>query len=159
MKTLLGKLSGAMRAKGFKLATAESCTGGWIAKSITDLPGSSDWFDLGIVSYSNETKQNLLQVKPDTLARHGAVSEPVVREMVEGVLQLSRAEVAMSVSGIAGPGGGSVGKPVGTVWFGWCLRGQPAQAALCHFDGDREQVRRQAVVFALEGVLQRLMTE
>ena len=156
MKTLLTQLADALRQRQNRLATAESCTGGWIAKVCTDLPGSSDWFDLGIVSYSNKAKQNLLHVKAGTLQQHGAVSEAVVLEMVQGVLLQSDANVALSVSGIAGPGGGSEDKPVGTVWFGWCLRGEAPLSQVQHFDGDRDQVRRQAVEFALRGVLQLL---
>ncbi len=153
MQTLLTQLADALRQRQYRLATAESCTGGWIAKLCTDLPGSSDWFELGIVSYSNAAKQKLLQVSTDSLQQHGAVSEAVVREMATGVLQQSGADVALSVSGIAGPGGGSADKPVGTVWFGWCLRGETPLAQVQHFDGDRDQVRRQAVAFALRGVL------
>ena len=156
MKTLLTQLADALRRRQYRLATAESCTGGWIAKVCTDLPGSSDWFELGIVSYSNAAKQKLLQVSADSLQQHGAVSEAVVREMAAGVLQQSGADVALSVSGIAGPGGGSKDKPVGTVWFGWGLRGEAPLAQVQHFDGDRDQVRRQAVEFALRGVLQLL---
>ena len=156
MQTLLTQLADALRRRQYRLATAESCTGGWIAKVCTDLPGSSDWFELGIVSYSNAAKQKLLQVSTDSLQQHGAVSEAVVREMATGVLQQSGADVALSVSGVAGPGGGSKDKPVGTVWFGWRLRGEAPLAQVQHFDGDREQVRRQAVEFALRGVLQLL---
>ena len=156
MQTLLTQLADTLRRRQYRLATAESCTGGWIAKVCTDLPGSSDWFELGIVSYSNAAKQKLLQVSADSLQQHGAVSEAVVREMATGVLQQSGADVALSVSGIAGPGGGSEDKPVGTVWFGWCLRGEAPLAQVQHFDGDRDQVRRQAVEFALRGVLQLL---
>ena len=156
MQTLLTQLADALRQRQYRLATAESCTGGWIAKVCTDLPGSSDWFELGIVSYSNAAKQKLLQVSADTLQQHGAVSEAVVREMATGVLQQSGADVALSVSGIAGPGGGTEDKPVGTVWFGWGLRGEAPLAQVQHFDGDRDQVRRQAVEFALRGVLQLL---
>lgn len=145
-----------LRSRQLKLAAAESCTGGWIAKILTDIAGSSDWFDRGFVTYSNQAKQEMLGVNPETLAAYGAVSEAVVREMASGALAHSQADLALSVSGIAGPGGGSAEKPVGTVWFGWQGRGgEPVAARYC-FDGDREAVRRQAVLTALQGVLKLL---
>ena len=136
-----------------KLAAAESCTGGWIAKVLTDIAGSSEWFDRGFVTYSNQAKQEMLGVKSETLAAHGAVSEAVVREMVTGALVNSRADLALSVSGVAGPGGGTPEKPVGTVWFAWQRREGDVVAACHRFAGDREAVRRQAVAVALRGVL------
>jgi nicotinamide-nucleotide amidase len=136
-----------------KLAAAESCTGGWIAKVVTDIAGSSDWFERGFVTYSNPAKQEMLGVRAETLAAHGAVSEPVVREMVAGALAHSHADLALSVSGIAGPGGGAPEKPVGSVWFAWQRRGAEAVAVCHHFAGDREAVRRQAVLVALRGIL------
>jgi nicotinamide-nucleotide amidase len=136
-----------------KLAAAESCTGGWIAKVVTDIAGSSDWFERGFVTYSNAAKQEMLGVRAETLAAHGAVSEPVVREMVAGALAHSHADLALSVSGIAGPGGGAPEKPVGSVWFAWQRRGAEAVAVCHHFAGDREAVRRQAVLVALRGIL------
>ena len=139
--------------QGRVLATAESCTGGWIAKVLTDLPGSSDWFGYGIVSYSNPAKQELLGVSAVTLVEHGAVSEQVVREMAEGALKQGNADVAVAVSGVAGPSGGSPDKPVGTVWFAWAGPGSALHSELRQFPGDREAVRRQAVAVALEGVL------
>jgi nicotinamide-nucleotide amidase len=134
------------------LVTAESCTGGWIAKCMTDIAGSSDWFDCGMVAYSYEAKQALLGVRPQTLESHGAVSRETVIEMVSGALVNSGASVAVAVTGIAGPGGGSADKPVGTVWVGWKRRGGYARAEIFHFDGDRESVRRQTVAAALRGV-------
>ncbi len=148
-----------MTASGTTLATAESCTGGWIAKAITDVAGSSAVLGYGIVSYSNAAKQALLGVREATLAAHGAVSEPVVREMAEGALALSGADWAVAVSGIAGPGGGSADKPVGTVWLAWARRtdaGPVTEAARHHFDGDRDAVRRASVSIALEGLQDRL---
>lgn len=136
-----------------KLAAAESCTGGWIAKVLTDIAGSSEWFDRGFVTYSNRAKQEMLGVNAETLVVHGAVSEAVVREMVAGALAHSQADLALSVSGVAGPGGGSPEKPVGTVWFAWQSREGEAVAACYRFAGDREAVRRQAVRVALEGAL------
>ena len=149
----LQTLASMMTSHHLKMATAESCTGGWIAKSITDLAGSSDWFDLAVVSYSNDAKQHMLGVKESTLEAHGAVSEQVVCEMVIGVLGRSNADLAVAVSGIAGPGGGSLAKPVGTVWFAWAKRDALPIAVEQRFDGDREAVRQQAVEFALQGCL------
>lgn len=134
------------------LVTAESCTGGWIAKTVTDIAGSSDWFDSGMVAYSYEAKQALLGVRPQTLETHGAVSRETVIEMVSGALVNSGASVAVAVTGIAGPGGGSEGKPVGTVWIGWKRRGGYARAEVFLFDGDRDAVRRQTVATALSGL-------
>lgn len=138
------------------LVTAESCTGGWIAKSLTDIAGSSDWFDCGMVVYSYEAKQGLLGVRPQTLEEHGAVSRETAIEMVSGALVHSGASVAVAVTGIAGPGGGSPDKPVGTVWIAWKRRGGYARAQVFHFDGDREAVRRQTVGQALAGIAELL---
>ncbi|MBK1717595.1 CinA family protein [Thiocystis violacea] len=143
-----------MRARGSMLATAESCTGGWIAKVVTDLAGSSAWFDRGFVTYSNAAKQEMLGVDADLLETHGAVSEPVVKAMVAGALARGRAEVAVAVSGIAGPGGAVPGKPVGTVWLAWGLAGRQPLARCLRLEGDREAVRAQAVQAALLGLLE-----
>lgn len=141
-----------LRDTHHRLVTAESCTGGWIAKAVTDIAGSSDWFDCGMAAYSYEAKQALLGVRPETLEVHGAVSRETVIEMVSGALVNSGASIAVAVTGIAGPGGGSEGKPVGTVWIGWKRRGGYARAEAFHFDGDREAVRRQTVAAALRGL-------
>jgi nicotinamide-nucleotide amidase len=141
-----------LRDSHHRLVTAESCTGGWIAKAVTDIAGSSDWFDCGMAAYSYEAKQALLGVRPETLETHGAVSRETVIEMVSGALVNSGASIAVAVTGIAGPGGGSEGKPVGTVWVGWKRRGGYARAEVFHFDGDREAVRRQTVAAALRGL-------
>lgn len=138
--------------RGEMLATAESCTGGWIAKALTDLSGSSAWFECGAVTYSNEAKESLLGVRAETLLRHGAVSRETVIEMVVGALGRFGATVAVAVTGIAGPTGGTPEKPVGTVWIGWKRRGGETQAERFHFDGDREAVRRKTVAAALQGV-------
>lgn len=138
--------------RGAALATAESCTGGWIAKTLTDIAGSSVWFECGAVAYSDEAKESLLGVRSQTLAAHGAVSRETVTEMVSGALARFGVTVAVAVTGIAGPTGATPGKPVGTVWIGWKRRGGDAQAELFHFDGDRESVRRQTVAAALRGV-------
>ena len=140
------------------VVTAESCTGGWIAKTLTDLPGSSAWFDAGVVTYSYEAKEALLGVNPRTLEHAGAVSEETVLEMVSGALARFGAGVAVAVTGIAGPSGGTPGKPVGTVWIGWKRRGGYGHARLFHFPGDREAVRRQTVAAALIG-LSKTLTE
>ncbi len=142
-----------LRASRDMLVTAESCTGGWIAKTVTGIAGSSDWFDCGMVAYSYEAKQALLGVRPQTLETHGAVSRECVVEMVSGALSHSGGTVAVAVTGIAGPGGGSDDKPVGTVWIGWKRRGGYASAEVFHFDGDRDAVRRQTVGAALRGIL------
>lgn len=139
-------------AQRHMLVTAESCTGGWIAKCMTDVPGSSAWFDCGMVAYSYEAKQALLGVRPQTLETHGAVSRECVVEMVSGALVHSGATIAVAVTGIAGPGGGSDDKPVGTVWIGWKRRGGYARAEVFHFDGSRDAVRRQTVAAALHGL-------
>jgi nicotinamide-nucleotide amidase len=138
------------------LACAESCTGGWVAEVVTATAGSSQWFERGYVVYSNAAKQELLGVKADTLRQQGAVSEAVVREMAEGALRHSHAQVALAISGVAGPSGGSPDKPVGTVCFAWVLRGAMATAETMHFSGNREAVRRQSVIHALRGLLGRL---
>ena len=141
-----------LRAQRDMLVTAECCTGGWIAKAMTDIAGSSVWFDCGMVAYSYEAKQALLGVRPQTLETFGAVSRQTAIEMVSGALVNSGASVAVAVTGIAGPGGGSEGKPVGTVWIGWKRRGGYARAQLFRFDGDRDAVRRQTVAAALQGL-------
>ena len=140
------------------VATAESCTGGWIAKSLTDIAGSSQWFIEGFVTYSNESKRRRLGVPRSVLQTWGAVSEATVRAMARGALERSGAQVAVAVTGIAGPGGAVPGKPVGTVWLGWAVRrGRAIQvtAQLRHFRGERDAVRRKTVRAALEGLLRR----
>ncbi|MCW8944783.1 MAG: nicotinamide-nucleotide amidase [Sedimenticola sp.] len=139
-------------SRGLKMTTAESCTGGWIAKVLTDIAGSSVWFDRGFVTYSNEAKQEMLGVSVQLLQEQGAVSEPVVDAMAKGAIAHSQASVAVSVSGIAGPGGGSDEKPVGTVWFAWHSEGCESVTRCHQFAGDRNAVRHQAVLVALEGV-------
>lgn len=135
------------------LATAESCTGGWIAKQCTDRAGSSAWFERGYVTYSNRAKTDALGVAIATLASHGAVSEAVAREMAEGARRVARVEAALAVTGIAGPDGGMPEKPVGTVWFAWSCTGRPTVSEQRLFAGDRDAVRWQSVVHALQGLL------
>jgi nicotinamide-nucleotide amidase len=138
------------------LATAESCTGGLIAKLCTDLAGSSVWFERGLVTYSNDAKQQLLGVSPAVIEHHGAVSEATVLAMAGGVLVHAPVQWSVAVTGIAGPGGGSDDKPVGTVWLAWAQRGGTVTASRCQFTGDRDAVRQQTAVRALAGLLERL---
>lgn len=153
MEILAQQLGAQLRKQSLLLVTAESCTGGWIAKAVTDIAGSSAWFDRGFITYSNAAKQEMLGVRAETLATHGAVSEASVLEMAKGALAHSQAQVSVAVSGIAGPGGATMDKPVGLVCFAWALAGGPAIAVTGHFDGDRDSIRQQAVVRALRGVL------
>lgn len=142
----------ALKQRGLTLVTAESCTGGGVAQAITMISGSSAWFDRGFVTYSNASKEEMLGVSPDTLEMHGAVSEQTVREMVDGALQYSRAQVAVSVSGVAGPTGGTPEKPVGMVWFAWGTN-DSVHAECHHLSGDRDAIRAKSVQIALQGVL------
>ncbi len=151
----LSRLAQALQQQGLMLATAESCTGGMIAAACTDLAGSSAWFERGFVTYSNEAKTELLGVPTDLIALHGAVSEPVALAMAAGALQRSHAQVAMAVTGIAGPSGGSADKPVGTVWLAWATpQGLSAERRV--FPGDRNAVRQATVAHAVQGLLHRL---
>ena len=147
------KIGSALKSHGLVLATAESCTGGAVASAITDIAGSSAWFERGFITYSNEAKHEMLGVAQDTLMRYGAVSEAVVREMVAGALYHSHAQVALAVSGIAGPAGGMPDKPVGTVWFAWGIKGGQCIARLHHLSGNRAEIRMQSVRIAFQGVL------
>ncbi len=153
LETLSAQVGESLRRRGLMLAVAESCTGGWVAQVITAVSGSSQWFERGFVTYSNAAKVELLGVRPQTLERHGAVSEATVGEMAEGALAHSHAQVAVAVSGVAGPGGGSLEKPVGTVCLAWTGDGMATQAQCRFFLGNREAVRRQAVEAVLEGLM------
>jgi nicotinamide-nucleotide amidase len=158
LQHLAGRVGRYLLSDHRMLVTAESCTGGWIAKALTDVAGSSQWFTEGYVTYSNESKRRVLGVSFKALARNGAVSESTVRAMVAGALRRTDAQVAVAVTGIAGPGGAVRGKPVGTVWFGWATRhGNAIRVAvqLKRFYGDRDSVRRKAVHAALQGILMR----
>jgi len=146
------------RQRRLLLATAESCTGGWAAQVITHTAGSSAWFERGFVTYSNEAKVDMLGVRAETLEKFGAVSQETAAEMAAGALNNSNALISLAITGIAGPTGGSPGKPVGTVCFAWCGVGEAAEAETAVFAGDREAIRRQAVVHALRGLLFRLDT-
>ena len=151
--TLAVRVGEALQAQGLMLATAESCTGGWVAQAVTAVPGSSQWFERGFVTYTYISKREMLGVSEQTLAAHGAVSERTVREMVTGALANSHAQIAVAVSGIAGPSGATGEKPVGTVCFAWSVKNGEPKSATRHFTGDREAVRRGSVEFALTGVL------
>jgi len=162
--TMLGTLAvlvgSRLKARGLMIATAESCTGGWVGQELTAIAGSSEYYDRGFITYSNAAKQELLRVPADTLRDFGAVSEETARAMASGTLANSHAQVALSITGVAGPGGGSGKNPVGTVCFGWAVKDAASivttDSARMHFDGDREAVRRQSVVFALQGVVELL---
>jgi len=154
---MLATLVGAkLRAKGLMLTTAESCTGGWVAQAVTAIAGSSGWFERGLVTYSDAAKQEMLGVSARTLAAHGAVSEETAREMAIGALAHSRAQVALAITGIAGPAGGSPEKPVGMVCFAWATKSGVASVVAHRFSGDRDSVRRQSAIAALQGVLELL---
>ena len=152
------QLAVALTGRGWMLATAESCTGGLIAAACTDLPGSSDWFERGFVTYSDQAKTELLDVDPALIAANGAVSEVVARAMASGAVRYSRARVGVAVTGIAGPAGGSPDKPVGTVWFGFMVDGR-LTSEMKRFDGDRAAVREATVAHAIDRLLQRLAHE
>ena len=155
MLALCEQLAQALKQHGWMMATAESCTGGLIAACCTGLSGSSDWFERGFVTYSNAAKTELLGVPAELIRAHGAVSEPVARAMALGALASSKAQVGVAVTGVAGPTGGSLDKPVGTVWFGWAVQGRAWTERLC-FAGDRDAVRAATVEHALRGLLGRL---
>ena len=156
MKALAEKVGARLKARGALLVTAESCTGGWAAQAVTAVAGSSEWFERGWVTYSNAAKQELLGVRPETLVQHGAVSEPTAREMALGALERSRGTIALAITGVAGPAGGTPAKPVGTVCFAWAGKNLAVSAETRHFAGDREAVRRQSVEYALERVVELL---
>lgn len=150
---LAEQVGAALKSRALMLVTAESCTGGWVGEAVTMVPGSSDWYERGFITYTYISKREMLGVKLETLEQHGAVSEQTVKEMVTGALANSHAQVVVAVSGTAGPAGGTPEKPVGTVCLAWALRNGEPVAETRHFAGDREAVRRQSVVRALEGVL------
>ncbi len=150
LDSLAAELGVALKQRGWQLATAESCTGGGIGEAVTRIAGSSQWFDRGFVTYSNHAKQEMLGVSPQTLLQFGAVSEETAREMVRGALEHSRANIAVAVTGVAGPDGGSVLKPVGTVCIAWMLKDGLPLAQTFHFDGARAEVRYQTIVAALK---------
>ncbi len=152
MDILAAQVGALLKSHGLMLTTAESCTGGGIAHALTEVAGSSAWFERGFVTYSNLSKQQMLCVREATIKQHGAVSEMTVREMAEGALQHSTAQLALAVSGIAGPDGGTADKPLGTVWFAWGLKHGETRAQRFQLDGNRAEVRAQAVRIALQGI-------
>ena len=154
--TLAERLGVALRKAELRLVTAESCTGGWIAEAVTTVPGSSAWFERGVVAYSNAAKQDMLGVTAPAIEEHGAVSEPVVTAMACGVRAGAADRAAVAVSGIAGPGGGSVAKPVGTVCIALAIAADPPRARTVHFDGTRAEIRRQAVCAAMSDLIDAL---
>jgi len=156
MKALAEKLAARLKAKAALLVTAESCTGGWAAQAVTAVAGSSEWFERGWVTYSNAAKQDELGVRAETLARHGAVSEETAREMALGALERSRGTIALAITGVAGPTGGTPAKPVGTVCFAWAGKDLAVSSETRHLAGDREAVRRQSVERALERLVELL---
>ena len=156
LHALAERVGRALRERGLMLATAESCTGGEVAAAVTAVPGSSRWFERGFVTYSNEAKREMLGVHPGTLQNHGAVSEAVVGEMADGAIAASDAGVAVAVSGVAGPGGGSAAKPVGLVCLAWAREGGETRTRTVRLQGDRSAIRGRAVRIALEGILELL---
>jgi len=156
LAALAARVGERLKQQGRMLATAESCTGGWVAQAVTSVSGSSDWFDRGFVTYSNDAKRDMLGVSAETLAARGAVSEETAREMAAGALGRSRASAALAITGVAGPTGGTPDKPVGMVCFAWALRGGMIESETRRFEGDREAVRRQSVQHSLQGLLERL---
>lgn len=153
LQQLAGELGAKMLAHGWMLTTAESCTGGWVGQLITTLPGSSQWYERGFITYSNAAKVEMLGVPEDTLATHGAVSEQTASAMAAGALAHSHAQAALAISGIAGPGGGTPQKPVGLVCYGWALEDGTLMSSTCRLDGDREEIRSRAVAAALRGLI------
>ncbi|WP_250647545.1 CinA family protein [Sessilibacter corallicola] len=153
-ESLSQQLGSKLADRRYTVATAESCTGGGIASAITEIPGSSLWFEMGLVTYSNTAKMQLLNVNPETLANHGAVSEETVKEMAQGALAASGANMAVAVSGVAGPTGGSKDKPIGTVWIAWSAKfTNSTRSRLFNFNGGRAEIRRQAVMASLRGLI------
>jgi nicotinamide-nucleotide amidase len=158
LKRLAARVGEYLLKRGMHVTTAESCTGGWIAKALTDIAGSSEWFNEGFVTYSNRSKEYLLEVPKRVLEKNGAVSRETAEAMARGALRRAKAQVAVAVTGIAGPGGAVPGKPVGTVWLAWAMRntsGVKLRRQLRHFRGDRDSVRRKSVKVALQGLLKR----
>ena len=153
---LLQEISAALMARKWRMVTAESCTGGWIAKCCTDMAGSSAWFDRAYITYSYAAKEDMLGVSHDELVKYGAVSEQVARQMAMGAKTRSKQAVVVSATGIAGPGGGMPGKPVGMVYFGWSVGDRPVECGVGQFEGDRQAVREQTVLHALRGILSHL---
>ena len=155
LEALAAQVGSLLMGNGQKLVTAESCTGGWVAQCLTAVAGSSAWFDRGFITYSNEAKQEMLDVSSGTLSTHGAVSDATAIAMAKGALRQSQGDWALAITGIAGPDGGSENKPVGTVCFAWAGPEGQEDSETCHFAGSREQVRALSVEHALTGILRR----
>jgi nicotinamide-nucleotide amidase len=153
---LAGELSDRLRARGWMLTTAESCTGGWVGQLLTSLPGSSHWYERGFITYANAAKIEMLGVPAETIDTHGAVSEETASAMAAGALKHSHAQAALAISGIAGPGGGTLQKPVGLVCYGWALEDGTLMSSTCRLDGGREEIRSRAVAAALRGLIELL---
>jgi len=153
LQQLANELGERLRARGWMLATAESCTGGWVGQLLTSLPGSSTWYERGFITYANAAKQEMLGVPAATLETFGAVSEETASAMAAGALKHSHAQAALAISGIAGPGGGTPQKPVGLVCYGWALADGTLMSSTCRLDGDREEIRSRAVAAALRGLI------
>lgn len=151
--SLVKTMADVLEKKQWTLAAVESCTGGWLSKICTDQPGSSAWFNCGLITYSNQSKQDLVNVSKKTLGTYGAVSEQTSIEMAQGALANTSADISVAITGIAGPDGGTIEKPVGTVCFAWAIKNQGTKTQKCQFEGDREQVRVQAVITALQGII------
>jgi len=151
--SLVNSTASILKKNSWSFAAIESCTGGWLSKICTDQPGSSSWFDCGFVTYSNQSKQDLVNVSKTTLDSYGAVSEQTAIEMAQGALANSSADITVAITGIAGPDSGTIEKPVGTVWFAWAIKNQGTKTQKCQFEGDREHVRLQAVITALQGII------
>lgn len=151
---LARELGDKLRARGWKLATAESCTGGWVGQLVTSLPGSSHWYERGFITYANAAKVEMLGVPAETLAAHGAVSEETAMAMAAGALKQSHAQATLAITGIAGPGGGTPQKPVGLVCYGWALADGTVISSTCRLDGDREEIRSRAAAAALRGLIE-----
>lgn len=153
LRQLASELGAALQARGWMLATAESCTGGWVGQLVTALPGSSAWYERGFITYADTAKVEMLGVPPGMLAMHGAVSEETASAMAVGALKNSHAQAALAISGIAGPGGGTPHKPVGLVCYGWALTDGTIMSSTCRLDGDRDEIRSRAVAAALRGLI------
>jgi len=151
---LATELGDKLRARGWMLATAESCTGGWVGQLLTSLPGSSEWYERGFITYANAAKVEMLGVPEETLTAHGAVSEQTAGAMAAGALKHSHTQATLAISGIAGPGGGTPQKPVGLVCYGWALADGTVMSSTCRLDGDREEIRSRAVAAALRGLIE-----
>ena len=152
LQQLAAQVGAVLVQRGLMLASAESCTGGWLGQTMTSVAGSSTWYERGFITYTNISKSEMLGVSDATLAQYGAVSEQTAKEMALGTLARSHAQIAVSITGIAGPGGGTAEKPVGMVCFAWAMKDGLARSETRHFTGDREAIRRQSVVVALQGV-------